>query len=72
MTIKSRHDDNWEVLQNALLHYWHPVACSEEINNKAVPIKLLDQSLLLWRSRGQIAVFHDLCVHRELLYRLVG
>lgn len=64
MTIKSHPDDNWEVLEKVLFQYWHPVARSEEIENKPVPVKLLDQPLVLWRSRGQIAVFHDLCVHR--------
>jgi phenylpropionate dioxygenase-like ring-hydroxylating dioxygenase large terminal subunit len=64
MKTNIRRNDDWEALENALVQYWHPVARSEEIDNKAVPIKLLDQTLVLWRSRGQIAAFHDLCVHR--------
>jgi phenylpropionate dioxygenase-like ring-hydroxylating dioxygenase large terminal subunit len=64
MTIERRHDEDWETVEKALLHYWHPVARSEEIGNKPVAVKLLDLPLVLWRSAGQIAIFHDLCIHR--------
>ena len=61
---KKNGDDDWVLLEDALGHYWHPVARSCEIDTKPAAVKLLDQPLVLWRSRGQIAVFHDLCIHR--------
>ena len=48
----------------ALCHYWHPVARSTEVTDKPVPVKLLDQPIVLWRSSGKIAAFYDLCIHR--------
>lgn len=49
---------------NVLRHYWHPVLRSDEITDKPVAAKLLDQPLVIWRSHGQIAAFYDLCIHR--------
>ena len=49
---------------DALRHYWHPVARSEEVRDKPLPAKLLDQPLVLWRTHGRINAFYDLCVHR--------
>jgi len=63
MPSKNR-DDEWEPLEKGLRHYWHPVARSHEIDNKPVAVKLLDQPLVVWRSREQIAAFYDLCIHR--------
>ena len=48
----------------ALCHFWHPVARSEEVTDKPIKVKLLDQPLVLWRSNGRVAAFYDLCVHR--------
>ena len=48
----------------ALCHFWHPVARSEEVTDKPIKVKLLDQPLALWRSNGRVAAFYDLCVHR--------
>ncbi len=48
----------------ALAHYWHPVARSREIADKPVKAKLLNQPLVLWRSPGQVSAFYDLCLHR--------
>ena len=45
-------------------HFWHPVARSEEVTDKPIKVKLLDQPLVLWRSDGRIAAFYDLCIHR--------
>ena len=48
----------------ALLHCWHPVARSDDVRDKPLAARLLDQPLALWRANGQVAAFHDLCVHR--------
>jgi phenylpropionate dioxygenase-like ring-hydroxylating dioxygenase large terminal subunit len=48
----------------ALRHYWFPVARSEEVADKPVAARLLDEPIVLWRSNGQIAAFYDLCIHR--------
>src|SRR4051794_33962832 len=49
---------------DVLFHYWHPVARSREVGDKPLAVTLLEQPLVLWRARGQIAAFYDLCVHR--------
>ena len=49
---------------NALWHYWHPVSWSKEVADKPVPIKLLDQPLVIWRANDKLAAFYDLCLHR--------
>ena len=41
-------------------HFWHPVARSEEVTDKPIKVKLLDQPLVLWRSDGRA----DRCVLR--------
>ncbi|HLG69704.1 MAG TPA: aromatic ring-hydroxylating dioxygenase subunit alpha [Chloroflexota bacterium] len=48
----------------ALLHCWHPVARSEDVRDKPVAARLLDQPLALWRSGDRISAFYDLCIHR--------
>lgn len=49
---------------NALWHYWHPVLWSREVTDKPVPVKLLDQPLVIWRADGEVSAFYDLCLHR--------
>ena len=49
---------------NALWHYWHPVSWSKEVTDKPVPVKLLDQPLVIWRANDKLAAFYDLCLHR--------
>ena len=39
-------------------------AALDEITDKPVAAKLLDQPLVIWRSHRQIAAFYDLCIHR--------
>src|SRR4051812_2963563 len=51
-------------LTESLRRYWHPVAWSEEVRDRPVPARLLDQPLVLWRSNGQVRAFYDLCIHR--------
>jgi phenylpropionate dioxygenase-like ring-hydroxylating dioxygenase large terminal subunit len=49
---------------NALWQYWHPVLWSKEVADKPVPVKLLDQPLVIWRANEKLSVFYDLCIHR--------
>ena len=49
---------------NALWYYWYPVLWSKEVTDQPVPVKLLDQPLVIWRANGNLAAFYDLCIHR--------
>jgi phenylpropionate dioxygenase-like ring-hydroxylating dioxygenase large terminal subunit len=49
---------------NILHHYWHAVARSRDVTEKPLAVKLLDHSVVLWRSENSVVAFHDLCVHR--------
>jgi hypothetical protein len=55
---------------NALWQYWHPVLWSKEVADKPVPVKLLDQPLVIWRANENLSVFYDLCIHRGVLKRI--
>jgi phenylpropionate dioxygenase-like ring-hydroxylating dioxygenase large terminal subunit len=48
----------------ALRHYWHPVALSDEVQERPVGRVLLDEQIVLFRSEGRVAALHDLCIHR--------
>lgn len=52
------------VANQALAHYWHPVARSREVADRPVKAKLLNQPLVLWRSHDRVCAFYDLCLHR--------
>ena len=47
-----------------LRDYWHPVATREDVGDKPLGVRLLDERIVLWRSHGEIAAFRDLCIHR--------
>jgi len=48
-----------------LVNDWHPVARSEDVqDNKFSPVHLLGEDLILWRCRGEIKSWQDLCIHR--------
>jgi phenylpropionate dioxygenase-like ring-hydroxylating dioxygenase large terminal subunit len=53
-------DDARDVLRG----YWHPVAASRDVADGPVSVTLLSQPIVLWRSDGAVAAFHDLCIHR--------
>jgi phenylpropionate dioxygenase-like ring-hydroxylating dioxygenase large terminal subunit len=55
---------NRPVLAETLRHYWYAVARSEQVSDRPVGVRLLDQPLVLWRSQSQLAAFYDLCIHR--------
>lgn len=52
------------MLTTELRHYWHPVAPSSQVQEKPMGACLLDERLALFRSRGQVVAFKDLCIHR--------
>ncbi len=44
---------------------WHPVALSDAVVSAPLPVRLLDQELVLWRdAQGQVQAFVDRCPHR--------
>lgn len=48
-----------------LLNDWHPVSRSDKLPEGGVlPVRLLGEDLVLWRSGGQALAFQDLCIHR--------
>ena len=45
--------------------WWWPVARVEDLGPQPVPVRLLGQSLVLWRSEaGTVSLFNDRCPHR--------
>lgn len=48
----------------AVRGFWHAVAFAEEVGDRPLAARLLDQRLALCRMGGRVAAFHDLCVHR--------
>lgn len=52
--------EDWRILAQ----YWYPVARADEVQDKPVPVKLLDMKLVLYRSEGKVVIARDLCFHR--------
>ena len=48
--------------------YWHPVAASSQLDENPVrPVKLLGESLVLYRDRsGKLGLIADACAHRRV------
>ena len=55
-----RESDLWPPLRE----YWHPVAFAEDVGDKPLAVKLLDEPIVVCRLAGRVAAFHDLCIHR--------
>ena len=51
-------------LYRALRRFWHPVLWADELADRPVAVKLLDEPLVLVRLNGEVGAFRDLCVHR--------
>ena len=51
-------------LHRALRRCWQPVCRIEDLQDKPLPVTLLDEQLVLVRLGSEIAAFPDLCVHR--------
>ena len=47
-----------------LRNYWHPVATSNELGSVPLAVSLLDERIVVWRTKDKVAAFRDLCVHR--------
>lgn len=47
-----------------LANYWHPVAASAEIGKQPMRRTLLGDDLVLFRHKGVVSVFDDVCIHR--------
>ena len=49
----------------AMVDQWHVVARAEDVTDKPVPVKLLGEKVVLWRSEeGKINAWKDYCAHR--------
>ncbi|MEE8110603.1 MAG: aromatic ring-hydroxylating dioxygenase subunit alpha [bacterium] len=55
-----RESDIWPSLRR----YWHPVAFSEDVAEKPLAVRLLDERVVVCRLGGQVRAFDDLCIHR--------
>lgn len=67
--VKGVYDGKWnrnELDYLALVDQWHVVARSEDVsNNKPVPVTLLGEKVVLWRSEnGKLNAWRDYCAHR--------
>lgn len=51
-------------LYRALRQFWHPVAWAEDVADRPVAARLLDEPIVLVRLDGEVRAFKDLCVHR--------
>jgi methylxanthine N1-demethylase len=51
-------------LYRALRRFWHPVCWADELGEKPIAARLLDEPLVLARLEGGVRAFRDLCVHR--------
>src|SRR4051794_36917512 len=48
-----------------LRRYWWPVAIAQEVRNKPVPVRLLGQDFILFRTGGgRLGLLDRLCAHR--------
>lgn len=48
-----------------LRRYWHPVAVASEVKDLPVPVRLLGEDLILFKtSQGQFGLMYPRCVHR--------
>ena len=49
----------------ALRDYWHPAAFFEEVCDKPLAVRLLDEPIAVCRVGDRLAAFHDLCIQRR-------
>ena len=53
-------DGDWD----AIAPFWFPVAFSHDVTTSPIAATLLDQRLVIWRTRQGVSVANDLCLHR--------
>ncbi|HEY0125321.1 MAG TPA: aromatic ring-hydroxylating dioxygenase subunit alpha [Rhizobium sp.] len=49
---------------NILARHWYPIALARDIGTAPVAAKLLDETLVVYRSGEQVVVANDICPHR--------
>jgi len=49
---------------DAIAPFWYPVAFSKDVSDRPIAAKLLDQRLVIWRTRDGVSVANDICLHR--------
>ena len=51
------------MLDEALRHYWHPVAVSEEVTAEPQQVRLLGESIVLYRHEEGLVALRDKSPH---------
>jgi methylxanthine N1-demethylase len=64
MTANELDRDGEARLYRALRRFWHPVMWADELGDRPVAARLLDEPIVLVRLEGAVRAFRDLCVHR--------
>jgi phenylpropionate dioxygenase-like ring-hydroxylating dioxygenase large terminal subunit len=49
---------------DAIAAFWYPIAFSRDVSDRPVAATLLDQRLVIWRTKDGVSVANDLCFHR--------
>jgi len=53
------------IQDDVLINDWHVVACSKDVlDGELLAARLLDEDIVLWRTKGEIHAWQDLCIHR--------
>ena len=52
------------MLEEALRHYWHPVALSTDVTTEPQQVRLLGEKIALYRDAEGLVALRDKCVHR--------
>ena len=52
------------MLDEALRHYWHPVATASEVTAEPQQVRLLGENIVLYRDAEGLVALADRCVHR--------
>jgi phenylpropionate dioxygenase-like ring-hydroxylating dioxygenase large terminal subunit len=47
-----------------LRRYWHPVADAADVRDAPISVRLLNESIVIFRSGDRVSAFKDLCLHR--------
>ena len=55
------HEHDWHILAA----FWHPIAFSDDVNERPVSATLLDVNLVIYRTSSGITVTKDTCPHRN-------
>ena len=53
----------YDQLEGGLLNYWYPVMQASKLRGK-VPMRILDESVVFVRDKGEVFALADRCLHR--------